>query len=123
FLQRWNLLYLAAAVGVAVLTPSHIETVLALAAAGEITMLAGFVGSDRFRREINAQKGAEESKVSSAELTRRFNSLYMGLSKEAKMLFDQLKRRCEALRSTEFDTPDDRGIEKISESQLQGANR
>src|SRR5204863_4020636 len=82
---------------------------------------AGLIGSDRFRRIVNAQHGAAESKLSAKELTRRFNSLYVGLGKDAKAQFDQLKRRCEALRGSELDTGE--GIEKISENQLQGANR
>jgi|ERR1043165_276225 hypothetical protein len=120
-LQHWNLLYMVAIAGFAILSPGHRETILALGAAGELTMLAGLIGSDRFRRVVNAQRGAEESKLGAEELTRRFNALYVGLSKDAKAQFDQLKRRCEALRGTDFDTGE--GIEKMSENQLQGANR
>jgi len=124
-MQHWNVLYMIGAVAFAVLTPGYRETLLALAAAGELSILAALVGSDRFRRTVNARAGAQESKLSAEELNRRFNTLYMGLSKDSKGLFDQLKKRCEALRGTGLDGADenDGGLDKMNQNQLQGANR
>lgn len=126
FLQQWNLLYLFGAVGVTILSPGIREVVFALAAAGELTLLAAMVGNDRFRRLVNSQAGNEENTRSSAELTRRFNTLYMGLSKESKDRFDALKHRCESMRAagvSESDIADSGGIDKVAASQLQGVNR
>lgn len=121
-MQHWNVLYMIGALAFAILTPGYRETLLALAAAGELSILAALVGSDRFRRTVNARAGARESQLTTEELNRRFNSIYMGLGKDAKALFDQLKKRCEALRGTGLDG-DDGGMDKMNENQLQGANR
>lgn len=126
FLQHWNLLYLFAAAGLAALTPSHFDSVLALAAAGEGAILATLVGNQRFRRLVNSQAQAQDDARSSEQVTQRFNALYMGLDKEARARFDALKKRCEVLRGSELsddEITERGGIDKIAESQLQGVNR
>ena len=124
--QRWNLLYLAAAIGVVLLAPSHTDAVLSFAAAGEVALLASMVGNSRFRRLINSQAQSAENAVYSEQVNRRFNALYMGLGKESRDRFDAIKKRCETLRgvaNSDVDADLESSMAKIDESQLQGVNK
>jgi hypothetical protein len=125
FLHHWNLLYLVGAAGIIALTPGVREPLVAAAAAIELGIVATAVGSARFRRAVNARQGAAESARSAEELARRYNALYSGLSRESKELFDQLKRRCEAMRQAGADGADFESLagEKMAGTQLDGANR
>ena len=82
------------------------------------------VGSERFRRLVNSQAGAAANARLSGELAQRFNTLYSGLSQDARDRFDALKKRCESMQDlTDADVGSSDSLDRIADNQLQGVNR
>jgi len=102
FLNRWNLLGLAAGVGFSLLSGQP-EVGLALLTAAEIGWL-GFVGTHpRFQKHVDMQQHEANRAVKSVAAEQRLRRLLKSLPRSSQTRFRKLKSQCNELRSISRD--------------------
>lgn len=103
FFFRWNLLFGAAGVAAALLSPSP-EVLLPLVGAAELLYLMGITSVPRFRAAVDAERhkgrrGSTQAPVKGQEPSQTIESLLTGLKSTARKRFEELRKRCLEMRS------------------------
>jgi hypothetical protein len=94
FLNQWNLLGFAAAMGFAILS-GHADVAIPLVLAGETAYLGFLGGNPRFQKAVDAQEHKRERQRAETEAVDR---LLAALPPAQRHRFETLKDRCLALR-------------------------
>jgi hypothetical protein len=128
FLNRWNILVFAAALGFSVVS-GHADVFMPLALAGEIAYLGLLSAHPRFQAYVEAQKAKvlrQEKTPNSDEVMR---SILRSLPAKSLERFESLRRRCRELRQIALEIKDpgrvgavDAGL-GLEESQVAGLDR
>jgi hypothetical protein len=102
FLFRWNLLFFAAGVAAAALTPAA-DVLLPLVGVGELIYITGLVSVPRFRAAIDAKVHAARHAAAETDAVRPpplpLVAMLEGLPAQARTRFERLHARCVEMRS------------------------
>ncbi len=98
FLVNWNLLAVATAAAVAIISGQP-DVVIPLAAAGELAYLAGLSSHPKFQAAMDAQEHKSERIEQSAKTTEKAEIILHSLSEEDRKSFKHLRTLCNQLRT------------------------
>jgi chemotaxis protein histidine kinase CheA len=117
FTNRWNLLLFAGAVMASIIAP-RTDIGLPLVLAAELALVTSMAATPRFQRLINSQHADLYNQNASQTMSKRFLELYQGLDDNGRRQFENLRNRCEVLRTSQ-----DTSVLQFSNEQLSGVDR
>ncbi len=97
FAIPWNLLFFGA-VSVAGIIAGYPEVVLPLAAAAEISFLAGLAANARFQKAIDAEDHKAETRLGLESTAHQVEDMLGAMSAHDRSRFENLKKQCVDLR-------------------------
>ncbi len=126
FLNRWNLLVLAAAAGFSILADVPMDVWVPLLAAGETAYLGMLGTHPKFQKYVDAQEAKEDRAASSVSADESLRRVLASLPPESLERFHALRKRCLELRhiaSALKDTADAREPGPLEDLQTGGLDR
>jgi hypothetical protein len=108
FLNRWNLLVFAAAMGFAMLS-GHADVFAPLVMAGEVTYLGLLASHDKFQRYVDAQEAQGLRPQSATNPQESLRIILRSLPPQAVERFEKLRARCLELRQIAMQIKDPGG--------------